>query len=90
MNIVETSRCYSFAKKEKVFLNKEKARVFTKRCSIQIAAMPAKNTGAVLDVLKKLSHADFPKPIPATNVIETSLNNSNFLIHGPVVLMNTR
>ena len=89
VNIAETDRCAFICRKAESFLGPGKARVVMERHSIQIAAMPAKNTGAVLDVLKTLNHVGFPKLIPATNVIETSLNNSNIIVHGPIVLMNT-
>ena len=89
VNIAETDRCAFICRTAENFLGPGKARVVMERRSIQIAAMPAKNTGAVLDVLKTLVHVGFPKLLPATNVIETSLNNSNIIVHGPIVLMNT-
>lgn len=64
------------------------ARVFlddVKR-SLQIAAIPAGDTGNVMDILKDV----YPQLTPASNVPETSLSNQNAVFHMPVYLANKR
>lgn len=84
VKIAETHRCMFISRAGESWLGPGKTRVILEREGLQIAAMPAKGTEIVLNTFKFL----YPQLIPATNVIETSLNNSNFIGHGPLVLMN--
>ncbi len=62
------------------------ARVYVdgKKAKLSIAALPATKTDHVLQILKDA----FPEFIPATNVLETSINNLNLVSHVPVTLLN--
>lgn len=51
---------------------------------LKVAAMPSKETNKVLSIIKKL----FPQCVAATNVLETSLDNFNFVSHVPPALLN--
>jgi len=51
---------------------------------LQIAAIPASDTGNVTDALKDV----YPQLTPASNVLETSLGNQNAVFHIPVYLAN--
>lgn len=51
---------------------------------LPIAAFPAYNNKKIIDDLKRI----YPV-IPATNVLETALNNVNPIIHTPPVILNT-
>jgi len=51
---------------------------------LSIAALPASETGYVLQRLKDA----FPEFKPAANVLETSINNLNFMSHVPITLLN--
>jgi opine dehydrogenase len=51
---------------------------------LPLAAMPARRTGAVIDLLRPA----FPQLVPAANVLDTSLNNANHIVHPAFVLMN--
>jgi opine dehydrogenase len=55
-----------------------------KKKELSVAALPASKT---LPVLEKLGSA-FPEFKPATNVLETSINNLNLMGHVPVTLLN--
>ena len=55
-----------------------------KKAKMSLAALPATKTGHVLEVLKDA----WPEFIPATNVLETTLNNLNLVSHVPVTLLN--
>jgi len=52
---------------------------------LQVAAFPAEDTGAVVDVLREA----YPQLTPAGNVLETSLSNQNAIFHIPVYLANS-
>lgn len=52
---------------------------------LPIAAFPAKYNEKVIKDLKKI----YPVLVPATNVIETALNNVNSIIHTPPAILNT-
>lgn len=51
---------------------------------VKFAALPAKNTMKALKVANEV----FPQFVPATNVLDTSINNINFVIHPASVLLN--
>jgi opine dehydrogenase len=51
---------------------------------IKLAALPASKTGKALEVISKA----YPVYLPATNVLDTSLNNINFVLHPTSVLLN--
>ena len=51
---------------------------------VSFATLPASDTSKALKVINAL----FPQFIPATNVLETSLENLNFVLHPPVMLLN--
>ncbi len=55
-----------------------------KKAKLSIAALPATKTDRVLQIMKDA----FPEFIPATNVLETSINNLNLVSHVPVTLLN--
>ncbi|TWU25178.1 Opine dehydrogenase [Novipirellula galeiformis] len=62
-----------------------KIRVFLKlQAGVFLAAYPAKNT---LEVLNQI-HDVYPCIAPATNVLQTSLQNGNPVIHPAVTLLN--
>lgn len=84
VKIGETDRCMFICRAGETWLGPGKVRVILERESLRIAAIPAKDTGIVLDTFKML----YPSLIPAANILETSLNNSNSIVHGPVVMMN--
>ena len=85
VRIAETDRCMFICRAGESWLGAGKARVILERDNLQIAAIPAKDTAWVLDKFKIL----YPRLFPATCVLETSLNNSNLVTHGPIVMMNT-
>ena len=82
--VAETSRCMHICRAAEPWLGPARVRVIIERGTVQIAAMPGNNTQKVLDVLKGI----YPNLTPARNVLETSLNNGNIVVHGPLVLMN--
>jgi opine dehydrogenase len=85
VRIAETDRCMFICRIGESWLGAGKARVILERDSLQIAAIPAEDTEWVQDKLKIL----YPRLLPAACVLETSLNNSNLITHGPIVMMNT-
>jgi len=84
VRIAETDVCMHICRAAESWLGPGKVRVILERSSVQVAAMPAVDTEAVCDTLRTL----YPQVMPASNVVETSLNNSNIIAHGPLVLMN--
>jgi opine dehydrogenase len=84
VKIGETDRCMFICRAGESWLGPGKARVILERENLRIAAMPAKDTEVVWNTFKML----YPSLILAANVLETSLNNANSIVHGPVVLMN--
>jgi opine dehydrogenase len=66
------------------WLDQQVARIILERKNVQVSAMPSKNNKDIFKTLNKI-YSIFT---PATNVLETSLNNDNPMYHGPVVLMN--
>ncbi|MHC4124297.1 MAG: NAD/NADP octopine/nopaline dehydrogenase family protein, partial [Planctomycetota bacterium] len=55
-----------------------------KRTELLVAALPAEDTDQVLEILKKA----YPKTTAGRNVIMTSLDLVNFIIHPPVTLFH--
>ena len=82
--IGETDRCMHICRASESWLGPGKARVILERPMVRISAMPAKDTPTVFDLMKTI----YPQLAPAHHVVDTSLNNFNFIIHGPLVLMN--
>ena len=54
------------------------------KSAVAFATLPAKRTNETLDVLKEL----FPQLVPATNVLETSIDNVNYVLHTGIMLLN--
>jgi opine dehydrogenase len=62
-----------------------KIRIFNKlKGGLFLAALPAKNTHAVLEQVRDV----FPAMRAAKNILQTSLQNGNPVIHPPITLMN--
>lgn len=62
-----------------------KIRVFLKlRGGLFLAALPSRNTEAVLSMVKDV----YPPILPAENVLQTSLQNGNPVIHPAITLLN--
>lgn len=64
----------------------EAGRLFLKsvKSEMNLAAIPAADTGRVIERLRP----EFPQFYPVDSVIETSLNNSNPIMHAPITLFN--
>jgi opine dehydrogenase len=84
VRIAETDVCMHICRAAESWLGPGKVRVILERTNIQVAAMPASYTEEVCETLRIL----YPQVTPASNVVETSLNNSNIIAHGPLVIMN--
>jgi opine dehydrogenase len=84
VKIAETHACMYICRAAEPFLGPGKVRIVVQRDIVQLAAMPAIDTDYVF---KKVSPL-FSELVPANNVLETSLNNGNLVIHGPLMLMN--
>lgn len=84
VKIAETDRCMHICRAAESWLGPGKVRVIIERGEVKIAAIPAGDTAEVLKVLQPI----YPQLKPAAHVLETSLNNSNSIVHGPLVLMN--
>jgi opine dehydrogenase len=82
--IGETDRCMHICRASESWLGPGKARVILERPVVRLSAMPASDTPAVFHPMKTI----YPQLVPAHHVVETSLNNFNPIIHGPLVLMN--
>lgn len=61
-----------------------KVHVNSVKSVVPFVALPASDTCKVLKVIKKI----FPQFVMATNVLETSLENLNFILHPPIMLLN--
>ena len=61
-----------------------KADILAVKKEVPIAALPAKETERVVRLLSKV----FPQMTPAKNVLETSLNNPNHVLHTAPSLLN--
>lgn len=84
ITVAETSQCVHVCRVAEPWLGPGKVRVIAERKSFQIAAIPAKETDSVRELVASL----YPQVKSATNVLETSLNNGNFIVHAPMVIMN--
>ena len=82
--IAETDVCMHFCRASEPWLGPGKVRVIADSGVVRIAAVPSTDTPQVLQVTRKL----YPQLIPASSVLETSIGNSNTIVHGPLVLMN--
>jgi opine dehydrogenase len=61
-----------------------RAQIGTMKLSNRVAALPARDTGTVLDLLG----GDFPQFVAARSVLQTSLNHMNAMLHVATMLMN--
>lgn len=84
VRIAETDVCMHICRASESWLGPGKVRVILERASIQVAAMPASYTEIVCETLRSL----YPQVTPASNVLQTSMSNSNIITHGPLVIMN--
>lgn len=84
ITIAETSQCLHVCRAAESWLGPGKVRVIAERKTFQIAAIPASKTEATRELIASL----YPQVTSATNVLETSLNNGNFIVHAPMVVMN--
>lgn len=84
VQIAETDRCMQICRASEHFLGPGKVRVIIERDVLMLAAIPSSDTDDVIKVLKPL----YPRLSRGANVIETSLNNPNLVIHGPLMIMN--
>lgn len=84
VKISETDRCMHICRAAESWLGSGKVRVIIERSEVKIAAIPTEDTAEVLNVL----HPIYPNLKTAAHVLETSMNNSNIITHGPLVLMN--
>ena len=84
VTIADTSQCVHVCRAGESWLGPGKVRVIAERQSFQIAAMPARDTAKARDLVATL----YPQVKPATNVLEMGLNNGNFIVHAPMVIMN--
>ena len=85
ITIAETSQCLHVCRAAESWLGPGKVRVIAERKTFQIAAIPTSKTEMTRELVSSL----YPQVTSATNVLETSLNNGNFIVHAPMVLMNT-
>jgi len=60
------------------------ARIFRRKNTVPLAALPAIHTGRVLEAV----HDAYPQFIPAPNVLYTSLDNMGAIFHPALVLLN--
>jgi opine dehydrogenase len=60
------------------------ARIFRRKNSVPLAALPAVRTGHVLEAVSEA----YPQFIPAPNVIHTSLDNMGAIFHPALTLLN--
>lgn len=60
------------------------ARIFRRKNTVPLAALPATRTGEVLELLHEL----YPQFVPAPNVLHTSLNNMGAVFHPVITLLN--
>jgi opine dehydrogenase len=65
-------------------LDRNHVHVKTVKLHDRVAALPARNTRLVLDAL----HDDFPQFVLAKNVLQTSLNHMNAMLHVAGMVMN--
>ncbi|HEC24233.1 MAG TPA: NADP transhydrogenase subunit alpha, partial [Chloroflexi bacterium] len=60
------------------------ARIFRRKNTVPLAALPAIRTAEVLDILTEI----YPQFVPAPNVLHTSLNNMGAVFHPALALLN--
>lgn len=60
------------------------ARIFRRKNTVPLAALPATRTGEVLEMLEEL----YPQFVAAPNVLHTSLNNMGAVFHPVITLLN--
>jgi cold shock CspA family protein len=60
------------------------ARIFRRKNSVPLAALPAVRTGHVLEIVCEA----YPQFIPAPNVLHTSLDNMGAILHPALTLLN--
>lgn len=82
--IAETDVCMHFCRASEPWLGPGKVRVIAESGVVRIAAIPSSDTPRVSEVTRKL----YPQLVPALSILETSIGNSNTIVHGPLVLMN--
>lgn len=82
--VAETDVCVHICRAGEPFLGPGRVRTILERQKIQLAAIPADNTGRVLELLSPI----YPEMVAAGSVLETSLLNSNPSTHAPLMLMN--
>lgn len=82
--IGETDICFGPTRAGEAFVGPGRVRVISERKSIRLAAIPAADTPALLDLLS----GPYPELRSASNVVETSLCNTNPSTHAPLMLMN--
>lgn len=61
------------------------ARIFRRKNTVPLAALPETRTGEVLDVLEEV----YPQFVAAPNVLYTSLNNMGAVFHPALTLLNS-
>ncbi len=61
------------------------ARIFRRKNTVPLAAMPAKRTDHVIELV----HEAYPQFIPAPSVLYTSLDNMGAIFHPALTLLNT-
>jgi opine dehydrogenase len=61
------------------------AKIFRRKNAVPVAALPATDTPAALEVVSKA----YPQFIPARNVLYTSLDNIGAIFHPTMALLNT-
>ncbi|TVR10984.1 MAG: hypothetical protein EA385_02110 [Salinarimonadaceae bacterium] len=82
--VAETDLCMHICRAAEPFLGPGKVRVVLERGAVRLAAVPRADTAHVMERLSPV----YPVLQAAGSVLETSINNSNIIAHGPLVLMN--
>jgi opine dehydrogenase len=65
-------------------LGPAEARIFRRKNTVPVAALPATRTNAMLEVLSEV----YPQFVAAPNVLYTSLNNMGAVFHPVLALLN--
>lgn len=84
VKVAETDVCTHICRAGEPFLGEGRVRTILERARIQLAAIPASDTQAVLKMVSPI----FPEMVAADNVLVTSLMNGNPSTHAPLMLMN--
>lgn len=79
--IVAEAETFLFASRS---MGPAEARIFRRKNTVPVAALPATRTPEVLDVLQEV----YPQFIAARNVLYTSLNNMGAVFHPALTLLN--